>query len=188
VTVRYTYLPTFTVCRVFPKDIAAEVGQPDLPDLIRQFIYNKEHPDDVSDASIPTSDLPRLGGRITIYPSARITFRAPGDTSGSGMLRQRIHAVKSWRNGPGRYDMVFVNTGSSAGGTRGLDVARVKLLFSYSHFGDKHPCALVHWFEFSCVGDPSDLNKAIRVIKPDGDERLSSVIPLGSIVRVANVV
>lgn len=123
-TVRYTYLPAFTVCRVYPKDIAAEIEQPNFPDLIGQFIYNQGHSEVISYAR--NSESPKFYGRISIYPSAQVTFR---DTSGShGMRRQRIHAVKSWRNGPGRYDTVFVKAESSVDGLC-LDVARVKLFF-----------------------------------------------------------
>jgi hypothetical protein len=48
------------------------------------------------------------------------------------MHRERIRAVKSWRNGPGRYDTIFVNTASSVYGMRGLDVARVRLFLFLS--------------------------------------------------------
>src|SRR6266849_4205247 len=51
-TVRYTYLRTLTVRKVHLEDISAEIEQPEFPNLIRQFIYNQQHSDDVSDASI----------------------------------------------------------------------------------------------------------------------------------------
>ena len=50
------------------------------------------------------------------------------------------------KNGPGRYDTIFVNADSSADGMRGVDVARVRLFFSFSDDGIEYPCALVHWF------------------------------------------
>lgn len=58
------------------------------------------------------------------------------------MRRERIRAVKLWRKGPGRYDTIFVNTDPSADGRR-LDIARVRLFFSFSHDGTQYPCALV---------------------------------------------
>ena len=70
------------------------------------------------------------------------------------MCREHVRSVKSWKNGPGRYDTIFVNTDSSVYGMRGLDVARVRLFFSFSHNGVEYPCVLVHWF--SRVGDSPD--------------------------------
>lgn len=170
--------------KVYPKVIAAEIKQPEFPDLIRQFIDNQQHPDNVSNASI--SDLPMFYGKITTYSSALATFHAPSDNSGiGGMHRERIRAVKSWRHGPGRYDTVFVNTDSSADGMRGLDVARVRLFFSFSHDGVKYPCALVHWF--SRVGDSPDDLTGMWVVYPDDDESPPSVIHLDSIVRAAHL-
>ena len=110
--------------KVYPGVIAADIEQPNLVDLIQQFIYDQQHPDDVSNASI--SDLPKFYGKITIYPSAVMTFHALSDISGiGGMHRERIHALKSWRNGAGHYDTIFVNMDSSVDSMRGLDVARV---------------------------------------------------------------
>jgi len=112
------------VRKVYPGVITADIEQPNLVDLIQQFIYDQQHPDDVSNASI--SDLPKFYSKITIYPSAVATFHAPSDISGiGGMHHKCICALKSWRNGAGRYDTIFVNTDSSVDGMRGLDVACV---------------------------------------------------------------
>ena len=35
---------------------------------------------------------------------------ASDPSSIGGMKRERIHAVKHWRKGPGRYDTLFINT------------------------------------------------------------------------------
>ncbi|KAF8224104.1 hypothetical protein L208DRAFT_1513386 [Tricholoma matsutake] len=112
----------------YPEDIATEIEQPDLPDLIQQFIYNQQHPDHCSDTSV--SALPTFYGKITIYPSAVATFHAPSDILGIGsMHRERMHAVKSWRKGPGHYDTIFINTDPSVEGMKGLDIACVRLFF-----------------------------------------------------------
>ena len=170
--------------KVYPKDIAAEIEQPDFPDLIRQFIYDQQHSDAVSNASI--SDLPMFYGKISIYSSAVATFHAPSDISGiGGMRRERIRALKSWRNGAGRYDTIFVNTDSSADGMRGLDVARVRLFFSFSHNGVEYPCALVRWF--SRVGDSPDDHTGMWVVQPDDDGSPPSIIHLDSVVRAAHL-
>ena len=171
--------------KVYPEEIAAEIEQPKFPDLICHFIYNQQHSDDTaSNASI--SDLPMFYGKITTYSSALATFHAPSDISGiGGMRRERIRAVKSWRNGPGRYDTIFVNTDSSADGMRGLDVARVQLFFSFYYHGVEYPCALVHWF--SRVGDSPDEHTDMWVVRPDDDEIPPSIIHIDSIVRAAHL-
>jgi hypothetical protein len=172
------------VRKVYPEDIAAEIEQPNFPDLIRQFIYDQQQPDDVSIASI--SDLPMFYGKTTIYSSALATFHAPSDISGiGGMRRERIRAVKSWRNGPGRYDTIFVNTDSSKDSMRGLDVARVRLFFSFSHNGVEYPCALVRWF--SRVGDAPDDHTGMWVVQPEDDGSPLSIIHLDSVVRAAHL-
>ncbi|KAF8802623.1 hypothetical protein BYT27DRAFT_7306648 [Phlegmacium glaucopus] len=129
-------------------------------------------------------------GRITIYPSAVATFHAPSDISGiGGMRRERIRAVKSWRKGPGRYDTIFVNTDPSVEGMRGLDVAHVRLFFSFSHDGIKYPCALVHWF--SCVGNLPDDHTGMWVVEPDTldtGENHTAIIHLDTIVRASHLI
>lgn len=128
-------------------------------------------------------DLPTFYGKITIYTSAIATFYAPSDISGvGGMHRERIHAVKSWRKGPSRYDTIFVNTDSSLEGMRGLDVARVRLLFSFSYEGIEYPCALVRWF--SRVGDSPDECTGMWVVQPDDD---TSIIHLDTIFRASHL-
>ena len=71
------------------------LGHPEFPDLIRQFIYNQQHLDNISNTSI--SDLPMFYGKIMVYSLAVATFHAPGDISGiGGMRHEQICAVKSW--------------------------------------------------------------------------------------------
>jgi len=100
-----------------------------------------------------------------------------------------IRAVKSWRNGPRRYDTIFINTDPSVEGMRGLDVARVRLFFSFSHDGTQYPCALVHWF--SRVGDSPNDNTGMWIVEPDtsdnDDKPLTSIIHLDTIVWAAHL-
>jgi len=179
------HILTFTVGKVDPEEFGTEIEQPELLNLIRKFIYEQQHSDDVSNAST-ISDLPAFHGKITIYSSALATFHAPSDFSGIGGMRcERIRAVKSWRNGPGRYDTIFVNTNSSKDGMRGLNVARVRLFFSFSHDGVKYSCALVHWF--SRVGDSPDDHTGMWVVHPDDAGSPPSIIDLDTIVRAAHL-
>jgi hypothetical protein len=127
--------------------------------------------------------------KISIYSSAVATFYAPSDISGIGGMRcERIHAIKSWRNGPGRYDCVFVNTDPSVDGMLGLDIARVQLIFSFKCEDTTFPCALVHWF--SRVGNAPDEDTGMWIVKRDfnGDgTRAASVIHLDTIFRAAHL-
>ena len=151
--------------KVYPQNIAAKINQSNLSDFIRQFIHNQQSSGHTSDAS-EVSVLPKFYGKITVYPSAVATFHAPSDVSGiGGMCHEQIRAVKSWRKGPGRYDTVFVNTDSSAEGMRGLEVARARLFFSFSHDDIHYPCALVCWF--SCFGNSPDDHTGMWIVEPD---------------------
>lgn len=185
---RFVYLPTFTVHRAYPEDIAVEIEQPEFPDLIHQFIYKEQHSDHDSDDS-SVSALPTFYGKVTVYPSAIATFHAPSDISGiGGMRRERIRAVKMWRKGPGRYDTIFVNTDSSIEGMRGLEIARVRLFFSFSYDGVEYPCALVRWF--SRVGDLPDDHTGMWVVEPDtldDGEPFMSIIHIDTIVRASHL-
>ena len=104
------------------------------------------------------------------------------------MRYERIRAVKSWRKGPKRFDTIFINTDASAEGMRGLDVARVRLFFSFSHNGIKYPCALVHWF--SHPGNSPDDNTGMWEVEPDildDGTKFVSIIHLDTIVRAAHL-
>ena len=176
----------------YPEDIAVEIEQPDLSNLIQQFIYKEQHSDHVSDSDDSSvSALPTFYGKITasVYPSAVATFHAPSDISGiGGMRRERIRAVKSWRKGPGRYDTIFVNTNPSIEGMQGLEIACVRLFFSFSHDGVEYPCALIH--RFPRVGDLPDDNTGMWVVEPetlDDGEPFMAIIPLDTIVRALHL-
>ncbi|KAH9014265.1 hypothetical protein EDB85DRAFT_1876506, partial [Lactarius pseudohatsudake] len=66
----------------------------------------------------------------------------------------------------------------------GLDVARVRLFFSFTHEGVEYPCALVHWF--SCVGDSPDERTGMWVVEPDHKSHVS-IIRLDGIVRASHL-
>ena len=111
------------------------------------------------------------------------------------MKRERIHAVKRWRNGPGRYDTMLINAAhdnddddsSSAQGLLGLEVARARLFFSFTLDGVKYPCTLVHWF--SRTGDtPSDVT-GMYTVEPDihNGQPIMTVIHLDTVFRSAHL-
>jgi hypothetical protein len=180
-----------TVRKVYPDEIATEIGQPDFSHLIQLMIYDQEHPDSNSDIThISLTALPTFYGKISIYPSAVATFYAPSDICGAGGMRsERIRAVTSWRNGASRFDTVFVSTDPTAEGMRGLDVARVRLFFSFSYEGVLYPCALVHWY--SRKGDSPDDTTGMWIVEPetsdDDGETFATIIHLDTILRTAHL-
>src|SRR6202034_801064 len=82
--------------------------QPQFPMLIRRFLYDQLYPDSaITSRLVFPESLPMIDGKIEVFNSAIATFRAPSDISGiTGMRREHIRAMPSWRNGPARYDTV----------------------------------------------------------------------------------
>ena len=169
--------------------IAGTINQPDLTYLIWKFIQDQNQPDSDSASSSTSSDLPEFNMKISVYSSAVATFYAPSDISGIGGMRcERIHATDTWRNGPGQYDCIFVNTDPSVDGMLGLDIARVQFFFSFKHEGTMFPCALVHWF--SRVSNSPDELTGMWIVKPDLAEdgtHITSVIHIDTIFRAAHL-
>lgn len=105
------------------------------------------------------------------------------------MYREHIRAVPSWRQGPARYDCVFVETDHSAEGMRGLDVAHVFLFFSFTFRGKFYPCALVRWY--CCVGNGPDDDTGMWIVEAEkdaGGAPRAAVLHLDSIVRAAHLI
>jgi hypothetical protein len=176
--------------QIYPDTITEVIDQPDLVNLIQQFLHDQCCSDSESDESSSNNlNLPEFHGKICIFSSAVATFHAPSDISGIGGMRyEHIHAVATWRKGPAHYDCVFVNTDPSAKGMHGFDITRVCLLFSFKYEGTTYPCALVHWY--SCVGDSPDEDMGMWVIEPDylkDGTHFASVIHLDMIFRAVHL-
>lgn len=64
---------------------------------------------------------------LDLHHSVAVTFYAPSDSCGpSGMRRERIRAVQSWRKGPARFDTVFIRTTARQDTiSNGLTIGRV---------------------------------------------------------------
>jgi len=102
------------------------------------------------------------------------------------MRREHNPAATSLRNRPGRYDTVFVNTGSYTDCMCSLDLAHLQPLSSSSHHcGVEYPCALVRWF--SHVGDLPDDHTGMWVVQPDVDGSPPFIIHLDSIACAAHL-
>jgi hypothetical protein len=159
--------------------------------MIRRFLYDHLYPDSrLPSHQLETTAYPNLDGRVRllIFYSATATFRAPSDASGiTGMHREYIRATPSWRQGPPRYDCIFVNSADDTG-THRLEIARVMVFFSVVLEDEECQCALIHWF--SRPDSQPDKDTGLWVVEPDfEDDRnpLLAVIHVDSIYRAAHL-
>ena len=107
-------------------EIGNDIGHPELPDIIAQFVYQQRNPKVIN---IP-QNCPWILEKTYSYTSTVAKFYAPSDHCGvGGMQCQRIHANSSWRNGAPHYDCVFVENDPALAGFHGLFVAQVMLFF-----------------------------------------------------------
>jgi len=177
-------------------ELADKIDQPDFVQLIRCFLYeqlghcNVESTSDSSDSLPPRCQLPFFDSSISVYTSALATFYAPSDLCGiGGMCHERIRAISSWRGDPARYDCVLVKTDPTTQGMLGLDVACVRLFFSFAFHGKFYLCALVHWF--SCTGNGPDDDTGMWIVRPelhpDGSCK-AAVLHIDTIVHAAHLI
>ncbi|OSD01140.1 hypothetical protein PYCCODRAFT_1369831, partial [Trametes coccinea BRFM310] len=175
--------------------IGAEFSIPSLSDLIRRFLYYELGPSCSeaaahSGATLPLDLCPPFSdGAISVHYSATATFYAPSDPSGvSGMRREIIRANPLWRGRHARFDCVLINKSDQHHGLLGMEVAQVRLFFSFRYRHRRYHCAAVHWFDKVAEGPDEDtgmwiVRPAIRRGCP-----ILSVINLTSIVRAAHLI
>ncbi|KAG2737246.1 hypothetical protein P692DRAFT_20762147 [Suillus brevipes Sb2] len=103
------------------------------------------------------------------------------------MRREHIRSCPSWRNGPARYDCVFINAHPELEGMRGLEVARALCFFSFKYRWVLYECAVVHWFDV--VGDAPDEDTGMWIVQPsfNGRSLNISVIHINAIYRAAHL-
>ena len=106
------------------------------------------------------------------------------------MTREHIHVTLRWgKSQVPHYDTTFAVTNPDIPGMGGLDIARVKLLFSFKHCGETYPCVLIHWF--SKIGEEPDINTGMWRVGPDFDadgDPLYAVIHLDTMIRAAHLI
>ena len=162
--------------------------EPQFPVLVRRFLYDQLYPNSaISSRLVFPESLPVIDGKMEVFNSAIATFRAPSDLSGiTGMRREHIRAMPSWRNGPARYDTVLVNSNPDVEGIHGFEIAHVLLFFAFRHQEGHYPCALVHWFSFVGV----DEDTGFSTVEPDftdGDSPRLAIIHIDSIYRAVHL-
>ncbi|KAJ7939434.1 hypothetical protein B0H13DRAFT_2648517 [Mycena leptocephala] len=156
-----------TAQRGYPKylvALAAHIGQPTFPLLLRRFLHAEVHGPLAEGAVPPPLDAcPVFAGRITVHHSAIARFYAPSDLGGAGgMYRERIRSNPSW-HGYVRRDTVLVDVGGPV--MNGLVIGRAMLFFSFVFGQKEYQCALVHWIV--PVGDTPDPDTGMWVVEPE---------------------
>ncbi|KAL0946795.1 hypothetical protein HGRIS_012968 [Hohenbuehelia grisea] len=172
--------------------LADQLDQPDLPLLVRRYLFDQLHPESPYEAeALPVHALPIVRGTISVFHSALATFYAPSDKSGHrGMYRERIRSNPNWHNTGPRRDCVLVVEDENKVGFSGMSVVRVELFFSFKYNDTSYPCALVHWFN-KAMRHP-DPDTGLWIVKPDlrGRQELPylSVVHIDCILRAAHLI
>jgi hypothetical protein len=172
-------------------DLARQINQPTLPELIRRFLYDQKHPHcHITSSGVSLDICPRLPEIISVFSSAAVTYYAPSDSGGlHGIRREHIRATPSWRRGPARYDCAFVNSRPELEGMRGFDVVRIFLFFSFTCERVTYPCALVRWY--TLLDEEPDEDTGMWMVTPEEESDGSptvSVIHLDCIFRAAHLI
>ena len=170
-------------------DLAQQINQPTLPELIRCFLYDQKYPDcHITSAGVSLDACPRLPKMISVFSSAAVTYYLPSDSGGlHGLHCEHIRATPSWQHGPAQYDCAFVNSWPELEGMHGLDVICIFLFFYFTYEGITYPCAFVCWY--TLVGEEPDEDTGMWMVKPeesDGSPTVS-VIHLECIFHAAHL-
>lgn len=78
--------------------LAAELNIAHLPNLLQQFLFEQQHPDDPQNVSeLPEFHFHGYNGRISVFNSASSRFYSPSDLSRIGGMRtEYIRACPQW--------------------------------------------------------------------------------------------
>lgn len=174
----------FTVDRrATPSDLAEEIKVPNFEALLHKFLRYQ--------LDLQPTDFIGLKSKLCVYTSAVAVYHAPSDICGiHGMARERIHATPRWgKFHVPRYDTVYAVTNPDLPGMAGLDIARVKLIFSVNYRDEAYPCALVHWY--SKIDQEPDTLTGMWRVEPDFDcegEPIYEVLHLDTLIRTAHLI
>lgn len=187
-----TYFNTVTGYPTSANALGAHIKYPGLLEAVRRFLYAQSAPGDDARLleEVPLAECPIFRGKVSARGSAVTTFYAPSDRSNiSGMKKERIYAVPSWRGTYPRRDCIFVTENPVLPGMQGLSTARVRQFMSISHDGVQYPCALVEWF--TKYGITPDVDTGLWIVKPELNRdrtRSTSLIHLDRIFRSAHLI
>ncbi|TFK87763.1 hypothetical protein K466DRAFT_586114 [Polyporus arcularius HHB13444] len=170
-------------------DLADDLDRPQLHLDVSRFLHSRLFPDGDYDADMDMEGFPHVSTRAkggVLHQSATVVFHAPSERSGpNGMRREIFRCNPSWYNLYARYDTVFVTTDPNQWGMPRFRVARVRRLLTIPHGVFEYRAAFVEWF----VTEHRDPLTGMWVVQPemDGDQRISSIIPLSSIARACHL-
>ncbi|KAK0446242.1 hypothetical protein EV421DRAFT_1890084 [Armillaria borealis] len=168
--------------------LADHIHQPQLPALLRCFLYDQLRQEDEPSADeVDIDDCPEISSKIYVYHSAIASFYAPSDISGIwGMRRERIRSTLSWYGHP-QHDCAFVMEDESMAGFQSMSIVRVQMFLSFEHRGMVYPCALVHWFKKTSRSP--DQKTGMWVVQPERRymQPVLSVIHLDTLLRGAHL-
>ncbi|KIJ58889.1 hypothetical protein HYDPIDRAFT_177978 [Hydnomerulius pinastri MD-312] len=171
-------------------DVAAEIGQPSLPELICRFLYDQLYPDDdLAGAEVPLAECPVFQGRVSVYHSASATFYAPSELAGpGGMHRELIRSNPAWLKAYPCFDTVLVQNSDDTEPMGGMIVGRVIRFLSFVHDDVCYPCALMEWLVPS--RDVPDPLTGMWVVEPEVDSgrRTVGLIHTDCIVRACHLI
>jgi hypothetical protein len=174
--------------------LAEYLNVSNLPLLLRQFLFDQLHPDNLPDEQLPIP-LPNIhhDTSMNVFHSARAVFHAPSDASGThGMQRQIIRATPSWRQKEARYDCVLIVEDENKPGMRGMVVGRVRCLLSFTYNDIIYPCALID--RFKRVGRSPDPVTGMWRVQPEiirsrrGTRRIQSIVHVETILRNVHLI
>ena len=172
----------------FPDELANEINQPSLPELIQRFLWDQEHPD-IPAEELPLDDCPKFDGRISVYRSATATFYAPSELAGpGGMHSEIIRCAPGWRNEYDRFDTVLIQNEDNTSGMRSMVVGRVICLLAFVHEGVRYPCALVRWLVLQAENpDPSTGMWIVEPLEQNGQQEVG-LVHLNCIFRACHLI
>lgn len=177
----------------YPSDLtslAEHLGTPNLPLLMRQFLFDQLHRDEppAAQPELFSNILPNIHTNVDVFHSARAVFHAPSDVSGThGMQRQMIRATPSWRQKEAQYDCVLIVEDDSPG-MRGMVVGRVRCFLSFTYNDIDYPCALID--RFQRVGHCPDPVTGMWKVQPEvkNSRRAQSVVHIETILRNVHLI
>lgn len=173
-------------------ELGYHIGQENLEQLVRQFLFYHQNPTFTGVPLVSTCPSVDLVEDISVFHSAKAVFCAPSNPSGiGGLYREVIRSTPRWKTSgiiAHRRDCVLLNTESDAEESKGPDIARVYLFFSFALDEDVFDCALIHHFCDSFTAPDPDTG--MWVVEPDYDNdgyRIMSVVHVNSIIRAAHL-
>ena len=170
-------------------ELGQHIGQCNLEDLICEFLFYQENPEDTPLPPIQSICWLTAGiAHLSVFHSVCAVFCAPNNPSGiGGMYCETIRSTPQWKSGDGtigpRRDCILLDNGSDEPGVKGVDVARVHLFFSFETEDQVYRCALVQNF-CKTFTDP-DPDNGMWVVEPKhfaDDSRFMSIVHINSII------